>query len=391
MLWFLMFGLIGLMAWALQETMKSFAAITSPWRLRLLARQTEVHRERARNHFLLVVTDPSLLSNKTCALVTQGLRLRKWKDNLLWSCLASFALWGACVAASFFQQVSALFPLGLGVLLVIIARGVPRLRPIAFLVFMFALFLWAGESSLRLAAGVGQSGDDVSLWLADGRAVPCLVWWLVGMIEGTIFGFEFLALAAALCLIAPGVMAINVGVALWLGERVGHSARLALIGKSRIAGVSRMARQQFLMILAGGVVGWLVIGFARDLWGPVSDIGGANATENLHIFLWLSLIAEIPVLAGAMAWGHFASAAPPSDLFDKTVAVPTLHEIGNSRPFVYGFLLRGLRARRDEILRLRTQFNENEWAKVPPAVRDASETERRELDRMLAEAESLRG
>ncbi|MBX3032803.1 MAG: hypothetical protein KF865_02685 [Bdellovibrionaceae bacterium] len=387
---FLVFGLIVLMTWSLQRFTGALALLLQK------ARRASLSRPASTSSNLLVVNaaaalmEPSMWANRVQAAMLQNFRLRSWRANLLLACLSFLGLWAAFLAANLFLNISGLFLLSVGGVILILSTVLwPSARAAAQGFFFLGLFLWAGESSLRFTTTwVAGATTDWSMLLADGRFVGSLCLFGIGLLSGALLRLEFLMLSAALVGLSAGVLSVNGAVALWLGERAGLMLALAFSVRHLTKSTRLLVWKTTAVTVAASFIALLLLGYVRDVLGPVSTLGSEGVLERLSLFLMLSAVMEAPVALSLLIWGHREGSRTPEDLFEVKYAGEKIWRAGGLRRPMLIWMRDGLVRRRADIGRFRGEFNETDWQKVPPAVRNASTRESEALESLLQTLDS---
>lgn len=379
---FLSLGLLFLMFWSLQQAQGALAAALFPWRKKWLwGAGTSGTIALVREQLMAVLLEPSAHANRTQALTAQLLRLRSWRANLMWACFAFLGVTSWLVFSQLFLRVSGLYVLSVGGLLLFAANFARRGREAALTVLFVGLFLFAAEHFLRL--NLIPSGDVPPLlqWTTDGRGLAVLGLLIAGLLTGWLVRIEGFAFVLAFAGLASGAMSLSGAVMFWAGERAGLSVALGWTAwRARWPqGARRLAFGVATAAVLGSFIGWWLLGWARDFAMDFGSLGTAQVPMRMDGFLLFSILVELPVIALTLVWGHLAGAKTPDDALESaTLARGWFHQ-GALRTPVLKLLRAGLRGRMDEIDRLRQGFNEAEWEKVPPFVKNASQTERTAL------------
>lgn len=339
---------------------------------------------------LLAASHPLPGGAEEQAFLFQSLRLRSWRSNLLWTAFSSCGLWMSCLMALSVFRMSGLVVAALGGVLFLIASFVPRLWGMGTLITSWGVFLFLAESGARVASGLmGLGGADLIIWLTDGRPQVVFAILVLVTVLTVILRLRFFFFSVAVLLLSMGWISVSGAVMMWLGERIGWSlipwayVRRARQGPRWLLFFSAMTG------LAGGFIGFLLVGWARNSLMISPSLGGAGPFEVMSAFVVLSILAEVPILLLRMGWGHFAARSHPDDLLDSTERIwvdPVSLALSED-------LLRvahaGARGRLDRILEIRMEMEADDWNKVPAGVRSASEREVRELEGSLRGVEAL--
>lgn len=266
---------------------------------------------------------------------------------------------------------------------------VQTLRAVASVLFFAGVFNFAGETSQRFASMLLNSETNGPvMMLADGTWVGVLTLFAVGLIGGFLLRIEFFFFCFALAGLASGVLSVNGAVALWMAERSGLALREMFAARNLSGSTKALLKESALVQLAGALVGCLLIGVLRDLWGPVSGLGSDGLTERLGLFIWFSLIVELPSLVALAIWGHRRGGKVPEDLFQVTYPKASWLASASPRRFVLSAALRLAEVRQGEIRRLRQDFESSDWKGVPPAIRTGSEKDLNELGQCVQAIEA---
>lgn len=381
-MWFLSLGILLLMTWCLQRVAAATAELFAPIRRQAFQRTGGSTAAQVGATLLLTLLDPSPAAVRVQASTAQALRLRSWRLNLMAVCFAELSQAVLIAVGLFFLGIGGLFPLSAGVFLMAFARFRPReLRPAGALLFFFGLFLWAGETGLRFAPGtVGMEAQGLAMWLADGRPAAVSLWFLAATALAALTGFEFLALSATMMGLASGALSLNGAVALLWGERLGLVLRWWWQSRGQIASVRAMTKGVLAGHLLAVLFSFLLLGFARDFMGAAA-YGREGLGTILMDFLALSLWTVVPFLAFVCLWGHFAGRRSPEDMLQNGQVPEAWFTSQDLRSSMIPWFLEGLCARRAELKRLNGGFTDEEWKKVPPPVRQASEKESLHLEK----------
>lgn len=374
MIWFIFVGLLLAATWSLQIFAQSISQFAGTRRARWAGQNPKTLWQMLWQGGWLSALEPSMNANRLQALAAHNLRSRSWRGNLIWACLSSKGLIWTLLIGALFLQVNASLVLAAGFVLILLPWRRWGCANPGTAVIGGGLFLLLGENSIRWLGSLGAELDpSLALWLADGRPLPILGMLVVALVISAVLRIEFLFFTFALWGLASGILSVNGAVVLWLGERAGLAFALWVRTRRLTSSTQRMGRGLAFSHLGGAFLAWVVIGFVRDLLGPVGGIGMEDLHARIQFFLLLSLIAEVAVAIVVMAWGHLAAKKAPDDLleaayFDESWLVGGALRASLLRPW-----LEHLRQRRAEITRLRVGFTDEEWKKVPPPVQQASE------------------
>lgn len=379
---FLTLGLLLLMTWSLQRSAAAIADLLAPLRRKAFERTDGTTLRLVLSQLLLVLAEPAPSALRTQAATAQALRLRSWRTNLMAVCFSELSVAVLIAASLFFLAMGGLFPLCAGVFVMAVSSLRPReLRPLGAALIFFGLFLWAGETGLKVGRGfLGLEADGLSMWLADGRPLAVLLWLAVSTVTGALIGFEFLALPFALMGLAAGTLSLNGAVALLWGERLGLALRWWWQSRGQIPSVRLMTKGFVLSQLLAVLASFLFLGFARDVMGFAS-FGQEGLGALLGDFLTLSLWTTAFFVLFACAWGHFAGAKTPEDMMEPGRTPEAWLASQGFRTSMIPWFLDGLFKRRAELKRINDSFDEQDWKKVPPPVRQASEKEALHLEK----------
>lgn len=379
---FLSLGLVFLMFWSLQQAQGALAAALFPWRKKWLwSAGTSGTFALVREQLMAVLLEPSAHASRVQALTAQLLRLRSWRANLMWACFAFLGVASWLVFSQLFLRVSGLYVLSVGGVLLFAANFLRKGREAALTVLFVGLFLFAAEHFLRLNIVASTDVPALLQWTTDGRGLAVFGLLLVGVLTGWLVRIEGFAFVLAFAGLACGAMSLSGAVMFWAGERAGLSVALAWKAwRSRWPqGARRLANGVAATAVAGVLVGWWLLGWARDLSLDFGSLGSAQVPMRMDGFLLFSILVEIPVIVLTLVWGHWAGSKTPDDALESATLSRAWFHQGSLRTPVLKLLRAGLLGRLDEIDRLRKGFNEAEWEKVPPFVKNASQTERAAL------------
>ncbi|HRO66082.1 MAG TPA: hypothetical protein PL182_00805 [Pseudobdellovibrionaceae bacterium] len=384
MMWFLFLGIVALMAGAMGVLSSTIARFFERKRLIWLGTNEEKNLPKflLQNAFL-ALTNPSPGRSRFQAFFFQDLRLRSWRANLLWSCWGSLALWLPFVVTLSLFRVNGLMVIGVGGLVLVAASFLPRFQSGAVLILVWGAFLLLLENGIRTGGGlIMNDGMQLVSFLADGRSTAVLSLFVLAVIVAALTQFQFFFFSLAVLLLSAGWISLSGAVLLWLGERVGLAVGLWLRERKARTGPRRLLNLSLQAGLGGGLLGVLLVGFARDLSSVVPAFGEAGPFESLRAFVALSILAEIPILGIASVLGHFAAKSVPDDLFEKTFSKPDFAVLGGGvvRP-----ALMGLEARLQKLRSIRSELDAEDWQKIPPGVRSASEEEAKDLEKTASD------
>lgn len=376
MMWLLFFGFLFVMA----ASISTLAWVISE-RTRGLA-STAFFEKSATPSFrlfvqsaILAMSDPAPSRARLQSLLTQEFRLRHWRSNLLWLVMGPMALWLPVLLTFSIFRLNSHFVLGFAGLLLAFASFVRPLRAVAWGLGSLGVFLWTMESSLRSSSSLlSGAGQEVVFWLADGRALSVLLLLILAAAVSALSRIQFFFFCLSVVLLAMGWVSLSGAVALWMGERLGLALGDAWRARGLREGPQRMVQLWVKASLIGTVIGFVILALARGAFEPSSIGGGAAAFGRLEAFVWLSLLVELPVWLSALILGHLASAHTPDDLFSQAKAAHALLD----DPAVHRaklWLKAGLLERQGQIQAVRAQFGKEDWEKVPPGVREASQKE----------------
>jgi hypothetical protein len=228
----------------------------------------------------------------------------------------------------------------------------------------------------------------LGMMMADGTWLGVLTMFVVGFAGAFFFRVEYFFLCFALVGVGAGVLSVNGAVALWLAERSGLAFRDLWSARALSASTRALLKESAVVQLVGALIGFLMIGFLRDFWGPVSGIGTDGLPERMNLFLTMSVLVEIPVFLTLNLWGHWRGKKIPEDLFQVSYPRGSWFAALRPRRFVLSVALQQAALRRDEILRLRQDFASSDWKGVPAAIRTGSEKDLAELDQCLLAMEA---
>ncbi|MBX3039777.1 MAG: hypothetical protein KF789_03580 [Bdellovibrionaceae bacterium] len=384
MMWILFFGLLVLMAGSMGLLSLTVLRLFEKRRLRWLGTNEEKNLLRfLLQNVLLALTGPSPGVSRSQSFFFQDLRLRSWRANLLWACWGSFALWLPFLVALSLFRINGLMVLGAGGFLLAMSSFARRFQPWAILMLSWGAFLFLLESGTRTGAGLMMGeGMDLVAFFADGRPGAVLSLFAGALVFAALTRFQFFAFALSVLLLSAGWISLSGAVLLWLGERVGLAIGFWFRARKSRKGPRQLATLSMLASLGGGLLGLLVVGFARDLLLVVPALGEAGPFESLQAFVFLSILAEIPVLGLASVLGHFAAKTTPDDLFERK---PFRHDLDGLEFGALRAALMGLEARLQKLRSFPTELEPADWQKIPPGIRSASEEETKDLEKMALE------
>lgn len=384
-------GLILLMTWNLQRASLAAGALFAPVRRRFSPGPKDGTIALVIAAVVQALSHPSPFAQRLQAVLAQGYRLRSWRVNLMQACFADLGIWlWLLIAATYLSFGGVFVAASAGILLALgglAGARAARLRPLAAVVFHVGVLLVVGESVARFAIGWRDaSTGELATWLADNRPLAVLALTIAMAVFSAVIGFEGAALVAALVGLSTGMLSLNGAVAFVWGERLGLAIRLAAQARGQVPSVRRLARLNLGATAVAVPIAWLLLGFLRDFLGLEGGFG--NAPMLLQNFVSLTASTTLPFLAAAGAVGHFAAKKTPDDLMERAALPTAWLESPLAGTADLAELREGLRARAGELSRLNGGFTEDEWKKVPPPVRQASEREQAHVQDSLSRLEA---
>lgn len=336
----------------------------------------------------------SVARARTLALVEQSYRLNSWRFNWMVAAFSPLAAALALGAMAYFLQVSGLWISGIGAVLLILGAVGGEKRPLFLLARKAGwFFFWAGafyllNENLTRFWPMWLNNPDTEntvFFLSDGRfpavlALTALVAAITALVP--LPGFALLVILIGS---TAGILSINGAVAVWIGESLGTSLRAFYFGRRSHQGPRELSRDLLAVTVAAALL-FVPLGFiARDYATGVTGTSALN--QILPVVLTMIFFFEMIALVLLSGAGHFRAKTLPQDVLESD-----LWAWSETRRAPRADLKAWIAAVEDRLHSMnavRGGFNQQEWEKVPLAVRNASQKETELLEKRLGEMKAL--
>lgn len=337
----------------------------------------------------------SVARARSLALIDQSYRLGSWRFNWMVAAFSPLAAALALGAMSYFLQVSGLWISGLGAILLILgAIGGGEKRPLFDLARKAGwFFFWAGlfyllNENLTRFWPMWLNNPDTEntvFFLSDGRWAAVLALTVLVSILTALVPLPGFALLVILVGSTAGILSINGAAAVWIGESIGTALRAFWFGRKSHQGPRELSRDLLAVTIAAGLL-FVPLGFvARDFAGNVTGTSALN--QLLPVVLTMIFFFEAISLVLLSGAGHFRAKTLPQDVLESDLWAWS--EIRRAPRADLKAWVALVEERLQKMNSVRGAFNQQEWERVPPAVRNASQKEAELLEKRLDEMKAL--
>lgn len=300
----IIFGLVVLCVWCWEQLQKcwleiwsrDFQAENSP-NLNLMTVIKSLLRQLSFPHWRLS------FQFRINSMAVSDSRLRL---NLLDLCTSVASQFLILLILCLFLRISALWLLGLiGILWIVSKAGrniwkkrLHKFPVIVDMLLLLGLFLFVCENILRWSAQLRE--NEFVFYIADGRPQMMFLFVLIGFFLNLLFQVNSLVLILASLGLASGLMALNNGMALVVGETIG----LLFVFWNQMRQSQKTNLSSYVWAgVVGSIVFMFFFGFFKS-W-TASYYGSEQTLDQMMAFIVWVLTHYAFVFGCQMLWGHF--------------------------------------------------------------------------------------